>query len=103
MAESNPNLAKTIIKKSAALANKFQHHQIDPEHLLLAIITSENSKAFQVIVRIGSDVTTIREQIDNLFDEKYSLGNDLNAFGQRYYNPSPERNYFGGIKIRFNK
>jgi iron complex outermembrane receptor protein len=41
--------------------------------------------------------------IDNLLNEKYSLGNDLNAFGQRYYNPSPERNYFGGIKINFNE
>lgn len=41
--------------------------------------------------------------VDNLLNEKYSLGNDLNAFGQRYFNPSPERNYFGGIKIYFNK
>lgn len=41
--------------------------------------------------------------VDNLLNEKYSLGNDLNAFGGRYYNPSPERNYFGGIKLYFNK
>lgn len=41
--------------------------------------------------------------VDNLLDEKYSLGNDLNAFGRRYYNASPERNYFGGIKVYFNK
>ncbi len=41
--------------------------------------------------------------IDNLLNEKYSLGNDLNAFGQRYYNASPERNYFAGMKVSFNK
>ncbi|MDH5367249.1 MAG: TonB-dependent receptor [Cyclobacteriaceae bacterium] len=41
--------------------------------------------------------------IDNLLNEKYSLGNDLNAFGSRYFNPSPERNYFGGIKVHLNK
>lgn len=41
--------------------------------------------------------------VDNLLNEKYSLGNDLNAFGQRYYNPSPERNYFGGLKVYFHK
>ena len=41
--------------------------------------------------------------VDNILDEKYSLGNDLNAFGQRYFNPSPERNYFGGINVFFNK
>lgn len=41
--------------------------------------------------------------VDNLLNEKYSLGNDLNAFGQRYFNPSPERNYFGGLRVYFNK
>jgi iron complex outermembrane recepter protein len=39
--------------------------------------------------------------IDNALDEKYSLGNDINAFGKRYYNPSPLRNYFGGLVIGF--
>lgn len=39
--------------------------------------------------------------IDNLFNEKYSLGNDINAFGNRFFNPAPTRNYFGGAKIMF--
>jgi iron complex outermembrane receptor protein len=30
---------------------------------------------------------------DNLLNEKYSLGNDLNAFGGRYFQPAPTRNY----------
>ncbi len=37
--------------------------------------------------------------VDNLLNESYSLGNDLNAFGGRFFQPAPERNYFGGIKI----
>ena len=41
--------------------------------------------------------------VDNLLNEKYSLGNDLNAFGQRYFNASPERNYFGGFRVYINK
>jgi len=41
--------------------------------------------------------------VDNLLNEKYSLGNDLNAFGNRYYNASPERNYFAGLKIKFKE
>ena len=41
--------------------------------------------------------------VDNLLNEKYSLGNDLNAFGARYFNPSPERNYYGGLKFYFNQ
>lgn len=39
--------------------------------------------------------------IDNLLNQKYSLGNDLNAAGGRYYNPAPGRNYFCGITIAF--
>lgn len=38
---------------------------------------------------------------DNIFNQVYSLGNDLNAFGGRYFNPAPERNYYGGVKIGF--
>jgi iron complex outermembrane receptor protein len=40
---------------------------------------------------------------DNLFDTKYSLGNDINAAAGRYYNAAPGRNYYAGIAFRFNK
>jgi iron complex outermembrane receptor protein len=40
--------------------------------------------------------------MNNIFDVDYSLGNDLNAFGNRYYQPAPERNYFFGLKLKFN-
>lgn len=39
---------------------------------------------------------------DNLFDITYSLGNDINAAGGRYYNAAPGRNFFGGVSIHFN-
>ncbi len=42
----------------------------------------------------------LRAGADNLLDVKYSLGNDLNAFGNRFYNPAPGRNYFGGISLQ---
>lgn len=38
---------------------------------------------------------------DNIFDQKYSLGNDLNAAGGRFYNPAPGRNYYAGIGFGF--
>lgn len=37
--------------------------------------------------------------VDNLLDETYSLGNDLNAFGGRFYQPAPSRNWYGGVKL----
>ena len=39
--------------------------------------------------------------VDNILNEHYSLGNDINAVGKRYYNPSPLRNYFGGLILGF--
>lgn len=38
---------------------------------------------------------------DNLLNAHYSLGNDLNAVGNRYFNPSPLRNYFAGFNLMF--
>ncbi|WP_158827233.1 TonB-dependent receptor [Mucilaginibacter lacusdianchii] len=38
---------------------------------------------------------------DNLLNEHYSLGNDLNAVGNRYYNPAPMRNYYAGFNVMF--
>ena len=37
--------------------------------------------------------------VDNALDERYSLGNDLNAFGGRFYNTAMPRNYYAGINI----
>ncbi|MBD1385982.1 TonB-dependent receptor [Mucilaginibacter rigui] len=36
---------------------------------------------------------------DNLLNQQYSLGNDLNAVGTRYFNPAPLRNYFLGVNV----
>ncbi len=36
---------------------------------------------------------------NNLLNELYSLGNDINAAGKRFYNPSPPINFFIGLKI----
>jgi iron complex outermembrane receptor protein len=38
---------------------------------------------------------------DNLLDQTYSLGNDFNAVGGRYYNAAPKRNYYFGIGLSF--
>jgi iron complex outermembrane recepter protein len=38
---------------------------------------------------------------DNLLDKRYSLGNDINGFGGRYYNAAARRNYSAGISIEY--
>lgn len=39
--------------------------------------------------------------IDNALNQLYSLGNDLNAFGGRYFNPAPARNFQAGVRLKF--
>lgn len=36
---------------------------------------------------------------DNLLNQTYSLGYDINAFGGRFYNAAPTRNGVGGIRV----
>ncbi|MEO6314200.1 MAG: TonB-dependent receptor [Chitinophagaceae bacterium] len=40
--------------------------------------------------------------VDNLLNETYSLGNDINAAGGRYYNAAPLRNYYAGVAFELN-
>nr|MCU0355903.1 TonB-dependent receptor [Cytophagales bacterium] len=41
--------------------------------------------------------------VDNALDERYSLGNDLNAVGNRFFNAAPGRNWFGGVQLRMRR
>lgn len=47
----------------------------------------------------GTTQLEIYGGVDNMLNEKYSLGDDLNAVGNRYYNPAPLRNYYLGLKV----
>lgn len=40
-------------------------------------------------------------QIQNLYNEDYTSGFDINAFGNRYYNPAAKRNFILGMKVDF--
>lgn len=38
---------------------------------------------------------------DNLLNQTYSLGNDINAFGGRFFNTAPGVNFYGGFAISY--
>ena len=44
---------------------------------------------------------TIFMLVDNLTDQRFSLGNDINAFGSRFYNAAPSRNLQAGLTLQF--
>ena len=68
---------------------------------------SEYAKAFHLLgARIGFEKlfkNKLRMKIyggaENILDEIYSLGNDINGFGGRYYNAAPGRNFYVAIAL----
>ena len=44
--------------------------------------------------------TKIAFGADNLFNQRYSLGNDINGFGGRYYNAAAGRNYYVSLSLQ---
>lgn len=49
--------------------------------------------------KIGKVPVEVFAGADNLLNQKYSLGNDLNAAGGRYFNAAASRNFYGGLSI----
>ena len=49
----------------------------------------------------GEQLLELYAGADNLLNQKYSLGNDINAFGSRFYNAAPLRNFYGGMRLVF--
>lgn len=68
----------------------------DKYHLLRSKLswTLNQVKKMELAVFIGAD---------NLLNEKYSLGNDINAFGGRYFNAAAPLNVYAGINCGFYK
>jgi iron complex outermembrane receptor protein len=76
------------------------------DHISLNDAASEYaSDYFLLSARAGykKEVKKIKYEIygglDNALDQKYSLGNDLNALGGRYYNVAAGRSFYFGVKL----
>ncbi|WP_394674533.1 TonB-dependent receptor [uncultured Chryseobacterium sp.] len=44
---------------------------------------------------------SLQLQVQNLYNEEYISGFDINAFGNRFYNPAAKRNFVFGVKVEF--
>ncbi len=51
-------------------------------------------------LRLGHKLLGINFGINNLFNRSYSLGNDLNAASNRFYNPAPGINCYAGLLLK---
>jgi iron complex outermembrane receptor protein len=96
-------LADLQFKKGVYINTNFYH----ASRIWLNDANTVETKAYDLLgARIGWKFQvskTIRLNIyagaDNLLNEVYSLGNDINAAGGRYYNVAPARNYYAGLVL----
>lgn len=67
----------------------------DPYHLMKGKVGVKQliGSKFKLDVYVGAD---------NLLDQQYSLGYDINAFGNRFYQPAAGMNWFGGLKVNYS-
>jgi len=63
-----------------------------PAYSLLQMGMSYNCKAIRYFIGV-----------DNVLNASYSLGNDINAAGKRYYNPAASRSLLVGVTVQFIK
>ncbi|MDN5476693.1 MAG: TonB-dependent receptor, partial [Chryseobacterium sp.] len=56
---------------------------------------------FRVPVDLDTARLNVYLQIQNLYNNEYVSGFDINAFGNRYYNPASKRNFVLGVKAQF--
>lgn len=77
---------------SAIPLNDANSVKADPYHLVQAQL------GYKIITGAGVHLQ-IQMGADNLLNQKYSLGNDLNAFGGRYFNAAAPRNWY--VRLTF--
>jgi len=51
-------------------------------------------------IKLGKTQLGFNVGINNLLNKSYSLGNDLNAVGNRYFNPAAKRNFYTGVSVK---
>ncbi|MFC3196976.1 TonB-dependent receptor [Parapedobacter deserti] len=66
----------------------------DPYHLLQAKVKWETALNQRLTLQVFAGG-------DNLLNQRYSLGNDINAFGGRFFNAAAPRNFYGGVVLRY--
>jgi iron complex outermembrane receptor protein len=99
-------LADVDVKSLYANASYYYASQI-----FLNDVNTASAKGYHLLgLRLGWKKTfkqklmvNIYAGADNLLDEVYSLGNDINDARGRYFNTAAPRNYYGGVALQLRK
>ena len=85
-----------LLYSGKVFLNDANTDQADPYYLLGLKLGYKTPSA-------GKTQLEIFAGAQNILDEKYSLGNDINAFGGRFYNVAPGRSFYIGIILKYHR
>ena len=97
------DICKFLVKMSVWLLVHYCFHGI------FSTANTAIANSYQLLgVRFGWKKTVHKKYklnfyagVDNLLNETYSLGNDINAAANRFYNAAPPRNYYAGLSFQW--
>src|SRR5579883_1923800 len=57
--------AREALQEAAELAKEHNHNQVEPEHLLDALLTQDNGVVPQIIQKAGGNIITVKSMIEH--------------------------------------
>ena len=83
--------AKKILKNSFKVAIEYSHSEIEPEHILYAILDDSANGPNQILMQMGVDPEEIKSQIKFIFQDLKEMDNLINQqIDHLKNNPSPQ-------------
>ncbi len=86
------NDGKNILDKAVNLAAQFGHTSVDPEHLLLAIVSDSRDSAYQMIKQMKADPESIKTRLLGLFQEFAQISEMEKVFQSQVIKNEPKKN-----------
>lgn len=71
--------AQEAIQEAAEIAANYSNQQIEPQHLLAAVIQNDESIAVSLIKKIGPNIDTIRIKVSGLIDKLPKVSNTTSS------------------------
>jgi len=89
--EKFTNQAKETIAQSQQVLRRYQHNQLDVEHVLLAMLEQEGGVAARVLDRMGMDIDALRRKVERELGGRPQVQVGGGDTGQIYVTPQANR------------
>ncbi|MFB3879956.1 MAG: ATP-dependent Clp protease ATP-binding subunit [Armatimonadota bacterium] len=79
--------AKQVLMASQEVMRRYQHSQVDVEHLLLALLESSDGLASEIITKAGGDAAGVKREVESALARGPKVAAQGGGLGQVYVTP----------------